>query len=61
MKPNLMMDGYAGREYVPVEIVRETPKRYVIKLLEDTQLPGRNRRGKAGQEVYVPKYAVKWK
>lgn len=54
----LLLDGWAGRERVPVEIVGETPKRYRVRLLAECRLPSR-RRGKAGDVVLVPRYAVK--
>ena len=54
----LRLDSWAGREYVPVMIVGETPKRYRIRLLRDALLPSR-RQCKAGDVVSVPKYAVK--
>lgn len=52
------LDGWAGRSRHPVEIVGETPKRYRCKLIEDGPLAGRNRWGKAGQIVLIPKTAV---
>ena len=54
----LVLDGWAGRERIPCEVVGETPKRYRIKLQRDALLPGR-RRCQAGDVVFVPKYAVK--
>lgn len=54
----LCMDGWAGRTKEPVKIVGETPKRYRVELLKDCRLPGRNKSGKAGEIVLVPKYAV---
>jgi hypothetical protein len=53
----LRLDGWAGRERIPVEIVGETPKRYRVKLLEAARLPG-NRPHDAGDVVLVPRYAV---
>ena len=58
MSAVLVLDGWAGRERHPVEILKETPKRYKIKLLSDCTLPGA-RRKQAGDVVYVPKYAVR--
>ena len=54
----LVLDGWAGRERIPCEVIGETPKRYRIKLLADAQLPSR-RSCWAGDVVLVPKYAVK--
>jgi hypothetical protein len=42
----LVLDGWAGRERIPVEIVGETPKRYRVRLL-------------AAALVLVPRYAVR--
>ncbi|NLE94386.1 MAG: hypothetical protein GX600_01705 [Dehalococcoidia bacterium] len=57
--PTLEIDGWAGRTSAPVEVVGETPKRYRVRLLQDTRLPGRYRRGAKGDVVLVPRYAVK--
>lgn len=57
MKATLCLNSWAGRVERPVEIIKETPKRYKIKLLEDTLLPSGRQR--AGAEVYVPKYAIR--
>ncbi|TRO55927.1 hypothetical protein E2P64_06515 [Candidatus Bathyarchaeota archaeon] len=54
----LMLDGWAGRIDKPIVLVGETPKRYKVRLLEDTLLP-RRRVGKKGDVVLVPKNAVK--
>ena len=53
----LVLDGWAGRERIPCEVIGETPKRYRIKLQQDALLPSR-RHCKAGDVVLVPKYAV---
>jgi hypothetical protein len=53
----LCTDGWAGRIETPCEILKETPKRFLVRLGEDCCLPGRH--VKAGRQVYVPKYAVK--
>jgi hypothetical protein len=55
-KAVLNLDGWAGRREIPCLIVKETPKRFLIRLEEDCGLPGRYR--KKADEVYVPKYAV---
>lgn len=54
----LCLQGWEGYTETPVSIVRETPKRFVVRLLRDMRLPSR-RWGKAGEEVYVPKHSVK--
>jgi len=54
----LVLDSWAGRERIPVEIVGETPKRYRVKLLAACLLPSR-RRVEAGAVVLVPRYAVR--
>jgi hypothetical protein len=54
----LVLDGWAGRQRIPCEVIGETPKRYRIKLLQDAQLPSR-RSCKAGDVVLVPKYSVR--
>jgi hypothetical protein len=56
----LHMRGYHGTTRTPVRIVfgGETPTRYRVRLTEDTRLPGRNRWGRAGDVVLVPKSAV---
>jgi hypothetical protein len=53
----LCTDGWAGRIETPCEILKETPKRFLVRLGEDCCLPGRHVKG--GREVYVPKYAIK--
>jgi hypothetical protein len=53
----LCTHGWAGRIETPCEILKETPKRFLVRLGENCCLPGRQ--VKAGREVYVPKYAVK--
>lgn len=58
MAAYLVLDSWAGRERIPVEIVGETPKRYRIKLLADALLPSR-RHCKAGDIVLVPHFAVR--
>ncbi|RPJ40084.1 MAG: hypothetical protein EHM35_00310 [Planctomycetaceae bacterium] len=53
----LLLDGWAGRSRIPVEVVGETPKRYRVKLLADARLPG-GRQFQAGAVVLVPKHAI---
>ena len=60
MKTYLCMNAWYGRSEEPVEIVKETPKRYLVRILrENTLVPG-GRRLHTGAEVFVPKYAIKF-
>lgn len=52
MKATLHLDTYAGRTKTPVEIIKETPKRYQVRLLADCA------KGRSGDILYAPKYAV---
>jgi hypothetical protein len=52
-----VLDAGAGQERIPVELVAETPKRYRVRLMQDTRL-SRRRIRKAGDIVLVPKHAV---
>ncbi len=54
----LVLDSWAGRQQIPVEIVESTTKKYRVRLIADTLLPG-GRHRKAGDMVLVPKYAVR--
>jgi len=54
----LVLTGWHGRSEVPVVVIGDTPKRYRVRLLADTRLPSR-RRGTTGDEVLVPKTAVR--
>ena len=54
----IVTDSWAGRRCYAVEIVGETPKRYRVKVLQDTWLPG-NRRLPEGSVTLVPKTAVR--
>lgn len=55
----LCINGWHGRSEHPVEIVKETPKRYLVRGIAEAPLPG-GRWLLPGQEVYVPKYAIKF-
>lgn len=57
MSDYLMLDTFAGRRLVPCVVLKETPKRFKIRLLESAVLPG-NRRAEIGYETLVPKYAI---
>jgi len=50
-------NSWADRLHHPCEIIGETRTRYRVRLLEEALLPG-GRRGKTGDVVLVPKYAV---
>lgn len=52
MTAYLHLDSWAGRAKKRVEIIKETPKQYKVRLLEDSM------KGRAGKELYVPKYAI---
>lgn len=52
---HIVTEGWAGISKIPVEVLSETRKKYRVKLLTDCPLPGRNRSGKAGQVILVPK------
>ena len=59
MKYFLCINAWYGRGEAEVEIVKETAKRYLVRGMTDgTLIPGGRRLNK-GQEVYVPKYAIK--
>jgi len=51
----LHLESWAGTTKDPVEILKETPKRYKIRFLGETCFQGKFTNGK---EYYVPKYAV---
>lgn len=55
----LCINAWYGRGEHPVEIVKETPKRYLVKILRDNTLVPGGRRMNTGDELYVPKYAIK--
>lgn len=54
----LCTDGWAGRSEQAVLVVGETPKRYRIKTVMRTKLPGRWLY--AGELALVPKQAVRF-
>jgi hypothetical protein len=51
----LYLNSWAGRTCYRCRIVRETLQRYVIELLDDCPLKGKQ----AGERLIVPKYAVR--
>jgi len=59
MQGVLCTDGWAGRREYRVELVKETPKKYYVRLLEAALVPGRGQY-EAGDIVTVPKTAVRW-
>jgi hypothetical protein len=50
-------DSWAGRIETPCTVLKETPKRFLVRVEADRLLPGRL--VPKGREVYVPKYAIK--
>jgi hypothetical protein len=54
----LRLDSWGGRREIPCEILKETPHRFLVRLGEDCLLPG-GRQATEGQDVYVPKDAIR--
>lgn len=54
----ILIEGWAGRDEIPGEIVGETASRYRVKLLRDARLPG-GRDCSAGDVRLIPKSAVR--
>jgi hypothetical protein len=54
----LRLDSWAGRREIACEILKETPHRFLVRLGEDCLLPG-GRQATKGQDVYVPKDAIR--
>jgi hypothetical protein len=52
-------NSWAGLNRYPIELVKETPKRYRVKLLEACRLPHHGNL-EAGAIVLVPKDSVRW-
>jgi len=61
METFIATQGWAGLDYIPVEVVKETPKSVRVRLLRDCRLPGRYRHGKKGEIIMVPKTALRRK
>lgn len=55
----LCINTWYGRDEHPVEIIKETTRRYLVKILRDNALVPGGRRLNIGDTVYVPKYAIK--
>lgn len=55
----VIVDGWAVRYAVPVEIIGETPTRYRCRLIERSKLPGRSNWRDAGHVFLAPKRAVR--
>lgn len=53
MQGYVQFDGWAGRYRVRCEILKETPKRFKVRFMEDVSA-----RRRAGEIAYAPKYAV---
>lgn len=63
-RANLVLDGFGGRSYTPITIIRETPKRYEIRNDMEKhaiKLAGRGRWLMPGDTVLVPKTAIQEK
>lgn len=59
MQAELHLNAWYGQGKWPVEIVKETPKRYLIRILHDgTMTPG-GATHKPGAEVLVKKSVIK--
>lgn len=56
----LCTNSYAGRNEQAVLVVGETPKKYRIRAVMRTRVPGRCRWLAAGELALVPKQAVKF-
>jgi hypothetical protein len=54
----LRLDSWAARREIACEILKETPHRFLVRLGEDCLLPG-GRQATKGQDVYVPKDAIR--
>jgi hypothetical protein len=54
----LCLEGWAGRGEIPCEILRRNTAAPVHQTSADCLLPG-GRRGREGEEVEVPKYAIR--
>lgn len=54
----LVLSGYAGNSFTPVDVIGETPTKYRIRALDRTKLGGRARWLYRGEEALVPKTAV---
>ena len=59
MEAYYLLNGWYGQSKHPVKIVGEPPQKYHCQLLEEGPLGGRNRWGKAGEIVLIPKSAVR--
>ena len=54
----LVVDTFAGRRRIPVEVIGETRTKYRVRMGADALIPAA-RRVKAGDIVLVPKYAIR--
>lgn len=52
------MQGWEGKTGTPCLVIGETAKRYRVRLISKSKLPGRNRWGEPGQVVLMPKRAL---
>ena len=60
MKGHIVINSWAGRKELPVVKVGETKTKYRVQLAQDSILPGRNRQGKQGDIILVPKDAFRF-
>lgn len=58
-KTYFTLQSWAGITCHPVTIVGETPKKYRVRLEEETRMPN-GKLYKAGDTVLVPKYAIRY-
>lgn len=56
----LLTDSYAGRSEQAIAVIGETPRRYRIRTVMRTRMPGRCRWLAAGETTLVPKTAVRF-
>lgn len=55
----LGVNSWAGLIWTKVEIVGETPKRFRVRMLKETKIPGSVLQ--AGDEALVPKTAIRFR
>lgn len=55
----IAVDGWSGIRKIKCTVIGETKRRYKVKLLESAKLPS-NKIGREGDEILVPKHAVRF-
>jgi hypothetical protein len=55
----IVVDGWSGIRKIKCIVIGETKRRYKVKLLESAKLPS-NKIGREGDEILVPKHAVRF-